>query len=301
MTKLLAILAVFFGVVLEARAQSGFDILPLNIRGPHGMAITSANWNCDAWLFTFLGAREANFPMLWRTFGMNLECLETTLSLGMPTALQVYLTNGPGRKNRRLQAHEPLAGMSTRDFCAGLRDWHTEVIVPLQENAAEVFHAVAPHLRAGDILLIANDLESDCSSEEQGQYIRAVRPIFANIPSVPVFYVSYRELAPGADFYEADHGTYDCGDNPRCIKTNDGGRLNIKAVLRGKFAAAWPWFFASNCNVEGGPFIPPILRTNCFTWEHAFALRAYMLTAQTLIVPAMTKPSFFLHQVTPGG
>ncbi len=269
------ILAILISLVFVSPALSQ------GARGPHGMAIQSENWNCNAWFSTFAGAAEVNFPYLHNTFGNRTSCLAATLSLPQSKIVQLILTNYPGLKNRRLQPHEAMYGYDTARFCRGLEDWETETIVRVQNNAAAAFYDLVPYLRPQHELWINPDLESGCDAYQQGQYIRAIRPIFETLPVAAVRFVSYGTLAPGADFYEADHGKFDCHGDPRCIKTNDGSPVtDWRKFFSGTYAAAWGHRVRSNC-LGVGPWIFPVLRKNCWNLIDANYLRAHMPKVKT--------------------
>lgn len=258
---------VLSGAVLPVREDVNFV---------SAMWLTSQGWNCPAWFAAWNGASELNFQYLYHTPGDERFCLMASVLDPRTKRINVTLTNYPGLKNGRLQPYEALYGYTSKRFCRGLATWDRETIVRLQLNARDALLDLLPMLRSDQELWVTPDLESGCTAREQGQYIRAIRPIMETAP-VPVRFVSYGSLAPGADYFESRHSSNpSCGGNLRCIKSNDGSTITRwKGFFSGVFKRI-AWVPGSNCNKHGRAWIPPKERTACFDYEDAAALRPYL-------------------------
>jgi hypothetical protein len=183
--------------------------------------IQSEYWPCDESFNALKKVDQIHLSFLYKTFGMNNECLMRFINEPRLKSLEIHLTNGAGIRKPVRRWYELLAPYSVQSLNKALENKDPATLKLFKRELVKVNKNILSYLRSDTACLVNPILEHNISDKAAANLVAALRPKL-----LPGCMMVINPMGNGsgnyngADFYER-HGeaSYSC---PSCITNLDG-------------------------------------------------------------------------------
>jgi len=184
--------------------------------------IQSNNWDCDNSFNSLKGVNNIHVAFLYKTFGMNNDCLFKFMADPRFRSLEIHLTNGAGLRKASPRWYEllPANGYNRASLENALLTRNRKVMRMFKRELAIVNKTILSKLRQDQACFVSPILEHDLSAQAFDNLVRALRPtllpgcLIVNSPDGPD---NGAELPDIIEHHSAP--PYGC---PNCINDLDG-------------------------------------------------------------------------------
>lgn len=219
MKKILFLVLILFLLPINTSAQ----VYNVGL-GTYG--IQSEHWKCDAMIRSLKPVNQIHIAFLYKTFGMNNECLYRIMSDPRFKSLEIHLTNGAGLRKPVRRWYEVLAGESVASLNRKLEARDKKILRIFKRELNEVNTNIISKLRSDQACFISPILEHNLSNTATYNLMSFLKPIIPpNCLLVNNPMGAGNGDTMGADLYER-HGSsqYSCS---WCINDLDGEDISF--------------------------------------------------------------------------
>jgi hypothetical protein len=191
-------------------------------------ALASPKFNCKGFVSSIKELDFLHIAWLYNTFGNDYRCLNEILSDPRLITLQTNLINEPGHRNRRLEKHEFLYGISSpKKYDRLLKSRNPDLKRKFEKYVSPLQDILASRLQPYTECLINPGLESNVSTRAAKVLVEWTKEAFPYCKIIwnPIAKVG-SPAGTGAELVE-QHGWNPKFQTHACTFNNDGSDINF--------------------------------------------------------------------------
>lgn len=168
------LLVVLSFVLLITHAQNRNRIVNVGV-GYYG--IQSQYWPCEKSYNALKDVKNIHISFLYRSFGMNNECLYKFIDDQRTKTVEVHLTNGCSVRNRQNRPYEVLSGETIWSLNKKLENKDPKIYRKFKREMDRYNKDIISRMRQDQVCLISPILESNLSGKAADRLFKYMRKI----------------------------------------------------------------------------------------------------------------------------